>query len=365
MLTYVGLLREHHADVSLDHFGLAELEGMLTYWRHRPKGKRNKPIAVDTARDMIKRIRHFVRWLHRSPQFRWRRPEDWEDAPVRVALTHEEKSKKLSPTQVETYTLDELCTLYEYATPWERALMLLALNCGFGRGEIESLTTQEIHLRTPHGHYDRTESWVKRLRYKSTVYGEWSLWNETVQAVEWLLGRRGATEQQALLLTETGRPLSEPTAGNNRNNKIPNAWGKLLKRIHKDHADFRKLSFNKLRKTAGNLVRKFSDGETASVFLSHGTPCCTDDLLDFYTDKDFSKVFLALDAVRLHLGPMFARVAVPFPADDAKEERPALSRGTISKIRRMRQQGFKVSKIAEEVGVSEGTVRRYCRSRKS
>jgi hypothetical protein len=365
MLTYVGLLKEHHDDASLDNFGLPELEGMLTYWRHRPKGKRDRPIAVDTARDMIKRIRHFVKWLHRSPQFRWRRPDDWEDAPVRVSLTHEEKSRKLSPTQVETYTLDELCTLYEYATPWERTLMLLALNCGFGRGEIESLTTDEVHLRTPHSHYDRSGSWIKRLRFKSTVYAEWSLWNETVEAVEWLLARRGDTDQRALLLTETGRPLSEPTAGNNRNNKIPNAWGKLLGRIRKDHGEFRKLSFNKLRKTAGNLVRQFADGETAFVFLSHGTPCKADDLLDLYTNKNFNKVFLALDAVRLHLAPMFARVAVPFPAADAREERPALSRGTISKIRRLRQQGFKVAKIAEEVGVSEGTVRRYCRGHKS
>jgi hypothetical protein len=243
--------------------------------------------------------------------------------------------------------------------------MLLALNCGFGRGEIESLTTDEVHLRTPQSHYDRSGSRIKRLRFKSTVYAEWSLGNEIVQAVEWLLARRGDTDQRALLLTETGRPLSEPTAGNNRNNKIPNAWGKLLGRIRKDRSEFRKLSFNKLRKTAGNLVRQFADGETAFVFLSHGTPCKAGDLLDLYTNKNFNKVFLALDAVRLHLAPMFARVAVPFPAADAKEERPALSRGTISKSRRLRQQGFKVAKIAEEIGISEGPVRRYCRGRKS
>lgn len=345
----------------LDQFGLAGLDAMLNYWRHRPQGKRGRQVAPDTARDMIERVRHLVKWLNRSPQFRWHRPDAWEDTPVRIGLTHEEKSRKLSPTQVETYTVDELCTLYEYATPWERALMLLALNCGFGRGEIESLKTQEIYLRTPHGHYDRTGTWIERLRYKSTVYAEWSLWEETVQAVDWLLARRGETDQQALLLTETGRPLSEPTAGNNRNNKIPNAWGKLLARIRKDQAEFRRLSFDKLRKSGRNLVRKVSDGETASVFPSHGTPCKADDLLDVYTDKDFAKVFSALDAVRMHLGPMFARVAVPFPATAAKEERPSLSRGTIDKIRKMRQQGLEVAKIAEEVDVSEGTVRRHTR----
>src|SRR5205823_4638 len=116
---------------------------------------------------------------------------------------------------------------------------------------------------------------------------------------------------------------------------------------------------NKLRKTGGNLVRKFSDGETASVFLSHGTPCKADSLLDLYTNKDFSKVFAALDAVGRHLAPMFARTAVPFPAADAKEERPSISRGTIARIQQLRRQGYKVSKVAELVGVGEGTVRRY------
>ena len=41
-----------------------------TSWKNRPKGKRDRPVALDTARDMIKRVRHFVRWLHRSPAFR-------------------------------------------------------------------------------------------------------------------------------------------------------------------------------------------------------------------------------------------------------------------------------------------------------
>ena len=112
-------------------------------------------------------------------------------------------------------------------------------------------------------------------------------------------------------------------------------------------------------------MRKSSDGETASVFLSHGTPCKGDDLLDLYTDKDFGKVFAALDAVRRQLAPMFDRVAVPFPAADAREERPSLSRATINRIRRLRQEGHTVAKVAEVVGVSEGTVRRYCRVRKS
>ncbi len=361
MLTYVGLIKQHHADVALDCFGLAEIEAVIAHWKHRPKTKRDRPCSPETAKDVIKRVRHFLRWLHRSPAFRWRLPPDYETLPVRIPLTHQERSARLDPQQVQTYTLDELCTLYEYATPLERLLLLLGLNCGFGVAEVSTLLTTEIHLRQPHGHYRRDGSWVKRLRAKSSVYGEWSLWPETVAGLEWQMAGRGRTEHQALMLTRTGQPLSTPTRGNNRNQKIPNTWAKLLGRVRKDHPDFRRLSYNKLRKTAGNLVRRFSDGETAGVFLCHGQPVRADALLDLYTNRQYDKVFAALDAVATYLSPMFARAAVPFPAADAKEERPSLSRGTISRIRQLRQQGHTVAKVAELLGVSEGTVRRYSR----
>ena len=362
MLTYVGLLKEHQADMPLDCFGLAEIEAMLSYWRHRPMSKKGRPVAVDTAKDMIKRIRHFVRWLHKSP-FRWKKPADLESEPIRVAMTHEEMSARMSPEQVETYTLDELCLLYEYATPWERLLMLLGLNCGFGQAEVVTLLTSEIKLRQHHDYYKREGSFIKRLRHKSVVYGEWSLWDATVKGIEWQMARRGKTEHKALLLTRTGRPLSGPTKGNNRNSKIPRAWAHLLDRIRKDHPQARGLSFNKLRKTAGNLVRRFSDGETAGIFHCRGTPVKSDDLLDLYTNRPYDKVFAALDRVAEYLSPMFIEVPVPFPAADAPQERPALSKGTIKRIRQLRQQGYTLRKIGEVLGIPPETARRYCKGR--
>jgi hypothetical protein len=58
----------------------------------------------------------------------------------------------------------------------------------------------------------------------------------------------------------------------------------ITERVRKDQTDFRGLSYNKLRKTAANLVREQADGEVAAVFLCHGTPVRADALLDVYTN---------------------------------------------------------------------------------
>lgn len=51
-------------------------------------------------------------------------------------------------------------------------------------------------------------------------------------------------------------------------------------------------------------------------------------------------VFAALDRVATYLSPMFAEVPVPFPAADAPQERPTISKGTIKRIRALRVQGY-------------------------
>src|SRR5262249_7140511 len=164
---------------------------------------------------------------------------------------------------VKTYTADELAILYEYATPWQRALMLLALNCGFGQAEVATLQLSEVHLGRRHPKYGMSGDWIMRLRYKSVVYGEWSLWPETVAAIKWLIARRAADATATeLVLSRAGRPLLE-TTGSNRSSKIGNSWAGLYRRIAKDYQDWCKLSFNKLRKTAGDLVRQLAGGETA------------------------------------------------------------------------------------------------------
>ena len=97
---------------------------------------------------------------------------------VRIPLSSTEKGRAARAVQVETYTPDELRTLWEYAPPFQRLLILLALNCGFGKAEVASLELSEVllrrHPREREVGYPGTDDdgWVLRVRHKTGVYGE-------------------------------------------------------------------------------------------------------------------------------------------------------------------------------------------------
>jgi integrase len=287
--------------------------------RLRPNGKHGKPVSVSWTQNCIKQLRQFLKWLNRSPEFAWKRPTDLELPRIHIPLTAEEKSARGRSLQVQTYTLEELRLLWEHASPFRRLLLLLALNCGFGRAEIASLELGEVLLGQKHPHerevgYSSSAetSWIFRIRNKTGVYGEYKLWPETVQAIEWWLRRRAgisvAPGITTLLVTGNGNRYDKSTKGNNANCRISNSWLCLSKRIKKAHPTFRCLSFNKLRKTAGNLVRAQAGGEIAAVFLCHGTPVKANELLDVYTNRPFAKVFAALDLIGEQLRPLWTRV---------------------------------------------------------
>src|SRR5262249_30652610 len=161
-------------------------------WRKRPLKKGTKaPISRKSAINLIGELQRFFKWLHRSPDHHWRKPEDFDEMDLRVD-TLEQDHAKLS-RRVSVFTLDELVLLNQYATPLERTLFLLGLNCGFGIAEIASLQLGEIKLY-PHLQSklpDASESaavddsYIQRIRRKNGVYGEFVLYPQTIQAIQW------------------------------------------------------------------------------------------------------------------------------------------------------------------------------------
>jgi hypothetical protein len=356
----LALIRDHSPNTALEAFGLEEIEALVRYWQQRPLSKRGQPISRETAKNLIKRIRHFIRWLHKSSVFAWRKPLDYEVEHVRIRLTQAERAKKVSSTQVKTYSPEQLTTLWKYATARERLLMVLALNCGFGQAEITSLQQAEVFLNGRHQHYGITGSFIRRLRGKSEVYGEWQLWPETERALAWWEKQRPETEETALLVTKTGRAMSAPTKGNNRNGRIPGAWAGLTRRIRKDQPDFPALSFNKLRKTAGNLVRRKAGGEMLALFHSRAKSVDVDDQAERYTDRPFDQLFDVLASIRADLDSVFNAVVDPFPVD-GKKRKPSISMGVREKIINLRREGKEYKDIASECQVCVDTVRRVLR----
>ncbi|MHB0959271.1 MAG: hypothetical protein ACYC0X_23630 [Pirellulaceae bacterium] len=364
----VERLKQKHADIPLSSVDFDVCEAMVRLWRNRPMAKgRNKPISAKTAENHIKQLKAFFRWLHRSQLFSWRKPEDLDEIDTRVPKTAVELQAVADTEQVETFTREELCILNEYATPLERVLLLLGLNCGFGAAESGTLLLNQMFLFQFHPKADiigfetsPKDSFIRRVRVKNGVYGEHMLWAQTVEGLQWAVARRqrigNATSDAVLLVSEQGEPLFHETETGNAGRRIQNLWyGGLMRRVVKDHPEFRTLSFGKLRKTAGNLIRRYSDGETQGVFLCHGQPVKSDELSDIYANRDFAKVFAAIRAVGEFLQPVFdASPKEPF----ASLMRQSKGRTVGKRIQQLRSQGVSVAKIGKQVGLSRSAVYR-------
>jgi hypothetical protein len=162
------------------------------------------------------------------------------------------------------------------------------------------------------------------------------------------------------LLNDNGEAFDKPTCSGNRNQQIPNYFARLIQRIKDDDNDIRGLSFGKLRKTAGNLIRKFSDGEVMAVFHSRGRAVQSDDLSDVYSNRPFAKVFQAIRKVESYLSPVFdAAGACPFDP----QPQAYTSRKTIDRILKHHGNGDSAKDIAASVGVSSETVQRQIKKR--
>ena len=112
------------------------------------------------------------------------------------------------------------------------------------------------------------------------------------------MAQKGDSELPHVFLTNRGVPLDSATVANNKNSKIQNLWNKTINRIQKDAPLFQRLSFNKLRKTASNIVRHEAGPEVASLMLAHGESFAGDDLLDLYTNRPFAKLHTACGSSR-------------------------------------------------------------------
>jgi hypothetical protein len=354
------LLKFHIDDISLNELTANRLELWQRFYENRPNGQRGKMLKKRSCVNQIKRLRDFANWLNKEPAFRWRRPYDLDWPQIKVRETGEELAARANPDQVQTYTLDELAILWEYALPSERAYLIFALNCAFARAEIGSLLQREIILNKAHRKYGTVGNWIFKVRPKTRVYGEWELFPETVHAIEWLLKHRPESAHDNLFLDANGGLIIESTRGGNANQAIPSAWQRLTNRVRKDHGQFKDIGFKFLRKTMTNLVRDEFGGEVANIFGFHGSVLGEGDILEVYSNKPFWRVHQACVWLRQKLAPLFAKVPDPFP-DQPEFVRPAISLGKIKEIKDLASQGIGPNAISSITGVPETTVRRYCR----
>ncbi len=114
----VETLIERHADMPLSRLDEETIEELIRFWRQRPLRKgSDKPITKKSAENYISELRRFLKWLHKSKQFDWRKPENFDEIKTRVDPTPHEQQKRL--VQVDTFSLDELVLLSSTLPHWK------------------------------------------------------------------------------------------------------------------------------------------------------------------------------------------------------------------------------------------------------
>ncbi len=332
-------VKRHVDDMPLSDFGLEQIDALFDYWRKRPrqkndqKKKNGQPFSHSVCKNTITLIKHFIRWLHKERSMPWKRPVDL-DLGERIKITKDNNPK----FQAETYDLEEVKTLWTHATRFEKKLLLFALNFAASISEISTLDWQHVK-----------DGFVRRLRPKTKVYAEFVIWDLTRQA----MGE--AKSEGPVLLNGLGNPLLSKTKGK-QSRQIKNAWDRLLKRVRKHHKDFRVMGFHGIRRTAIQLVRNESDGETAGVFASHGKPVPQDKLIGLYSNPLFLNVFEAQKKVWAKLSNFMTDLGTDVMPKKFTVE-------TIREVRRLKRQGVKTRMIAAQFGMSVNQVNRYAKKK--
>lgn len=346
----VSLIKRHTPDAPLSSFDADRIDTWLSYWCSRPiSSETKKPLALTTCRNLLIALRAFLRWLNRSSSFSWSLPGGYIFPRCRINKTEADRVKKRS-----YFKTAELVTLWKYAKPWDRALMLLALNCGFSKKEISTLQVGEIVTR-------KGRKFIARDRRKTDVYAEWVLWPETVEALEYLKQFRNDRSGNFAVVNTSGGTMEGKTKGKrNENQVIKNHWDNLLKRVKEDCPDFHKLPFKHLRKTGATFIRHLkiqNAAEVSSMFLSHGEKSDSKDtLLSVYTTRPWKKLHRAILKLRRKLLPMLTSVSDPWEFVTFRT-----TPGTTAKVLALRKEGKGYKAIASEVGLHEMTVGKICR----
>ncbi|EMI41642.1 hypothetical protein [Rhodopirellula sp. SWK7] len=313
-IEYVDVLKLHHRDCSLMELSSYDaIAEMIGYWANRPEYKKGKRYKPTTARHRRKELERFLRWLDLTSEFDWEMPRGANQIKVRTVELEEDHESADLLTKI-VYTPEQLGIIAGQANEFERMLLLVGVNCAFGAAEIGRLITNEVLLHQCHKYAERlqfkstgSDSFVRLMRPKSKMFGEWILWKETAEILDWAISRANQIGTPFLLVTKSGdriynEKLKNPQAA------TANCWRKLVKRSQKTHPELPFLPYGSLRDTLPDTLRHRGEDTLASICLAHKTAFKADNLLEAYGNKPFGRLHDAIRDLRGQFKPMLDAV---------------------------------------------------------
>jgi integrase len=167
----------------------------------------------------------------------------------------------------------ELQTLLEAAPLPLRAMLLLAINCGYGQSDIAGLIGSALRLDV---------GWIDYPRPKTGIERRCPLWPETVAALRAVLQLRGQPRDPAeaglVFLTRFGRRWVRCTADGHPDDAIAKAFAKLMSRLGLKRAG---LNFYALRHTFETIAGDTRDQVAVDALMGHHR----DDMATVYRER--------------------------------------------------------------------------------
>jgi hypothetical protein len=309
-------------------------------------------MTPSSAKNLIKELGNFFDWLDGAEQYDWTLPRRFHairKTPDELAA-HEQYDRRIAREKL-VIPDDRLRTLFEYALPSERILLLLGLNCAFAASEIGQLRTGFLKL-------DRGV--IEGIRFKSGNETRHWLWMQTRDGLVWVFSQRKTSnirrsdEQDIVFLTERGKPIWHGTKKGHISDGVSNIWYRLVRRVQKDDPEFPSYSFNKLRKTSATRILEIADAETASMILAHKT-IGEDELLHHYALIPWEKLYAAQRTLEEQLASVLEAGG---PDPWAVKPRTYIGLAKTRKLVELRRAGVAASVIAERLKISLATVYR-------
>jgi integrase len=245
-------------NLSLRDLDKAKLVMFTGHFLKRPKSKiSGKPMSPDSVRTLFGDVKRLLDALDGEG---WDGPKKWQrlfTARWTGLLTPAEQRKRARGK--DTFTLEELKTLYDLANPRQRMLMLLALNTAMNQKEVSTLMRDDIDLE---------KGIISRIRHKTravaAVQVQWTMWPATTALVEQNLAP--PNDGGLAFLTEDNHPLVNDATDTD---SIALTWTRLLKTAERQGKEVRPLPFGTLRKTASTAILNLADESTQQQMLGH------------------------------------------------------------------------------------------------
>jgi integrase len=246
--------------------------------------KTRGPVALTND---ITRVRIMFKWAYDSGLL---------DQPIRYGQGFQKPSRKTLRQSREArgprmFSPDEIQKMLAAASVPLRAMILLAINCGFGNQDCATLPLASIDL---------AGRWLDHARPKTGIKRRCPLWSETAEALELAIAKRPKPKDDATakLVFVTSRLKS--WAKDKDDNPISKETAKLLKSLGLHRPG---LNFYALRHTFQTIGEKTLDKDAVRSIMGHAA--AGDDMSARYSEErpDDDRLTAVVEHVRGWLYP--------------------------------------------------------------